>query len=241
MRSLIVTLDGPAGSGKSTVARQLAQRLGLAFLDTGAMYRGLCAMCLDRGIDPASQPQAVLELARRQPMRFDWRSDPPRLHVGDRDVTGRLRDADVTQHVSEVAAMAPVRRVLVEQQRRIGREHPRLVSEGRDQGSVVFPDAQVKFYIDASAPVRAQRRALQLQQAGQHVEAGDILEQIVQRDHRDATRCDGPLICPHDADRIDTTAMSLDEVVDELERRVRQRVGDLVNDVPGSSRGRSCR
>ncbi len=228
MQRLIVTLDGPAGSGKSTVARRLARRLGLEFLDTGAMYRGLTARVLDRGIDPATERYAVVELARHLPMRFDWRADPPRLRVGDVDVTPRLRDTDVTESVSEVAAIGAVRRVLVAEQQRIGREHPRLVSEGRDQGSVVFPDAEVKFYLDAQAAVRAQRRAEQVRDAGRHVDLEAIRRQIEDRDRRDATRSDGPLICPDDAERIDTSDMTLDEVVHLLEQRVRQRVGEAV-------------
>lgn len=222
MQRLIVTLDGPAGSGKSTVARLLAQRLGVAFLDTGAMYRGLTAKALDRGIDPKTEAYAVVELARHAPMRFDWRADPPRLYVGDADVTDRLRDADVTTAVSDVAAIPGVRQVLVQAQQAIGHEHPRLVTEGRDQGSVVFPEAQVKFYLDAQPQVRAQRRAEQIRQAGRSVDLAALREQIVDRDRRDASRPDGPLICPEDAHRIDTSEMSLDEVVAVLEQRVRE-------------------
>ncbi|MEX0886446.1 MAG: (d)CMP kinase [Phycisphaeraceae bacterium] len=223
MQRLIVTLDGPAGSGKSTVARELARRLGLAFLDTGAMYRGLAARALDRGIDLASESYAVVELARHSPMHFDFAEDPPRLHVGSVDVTDRLRDADVTGAVSDVAALAGVRKVLVERQRAIGAEHPRLVTEGRDQGSVVFPEARVKFYLDAAPTVRAKRRAEQIRAAGRHADLEAIRQSIMDRDERDATRADGPLICPPDAERIDTSAMSLDEVITRLAQRVRER------------------
>jgi CMP/dCMP kinase len=236
-QGLIITLDGPAGSGKSTVARRLARRLGLEFLDTGAMYRGLTAACLDHGIDPAAEPEAVLELARRMPMRFDWQTDPPRLHVGTHDMTHRLRDADVTFSVSDVAAMKPVRDVLVESQRRIGREHQRLVTEGRDQGSVVFPGARVKFYLDASPRVRARRRAQQLVEAGKPADEEEILRQILKRDHRDSNRPDGPLICPDDAERIDTSDMSLDEAIDLLESHVRERAGDEELNAGASSSG----
>lgn len=228
MVPLIITLDGPAGSGKSTVARLLAHRLGLEFLDTGAMYRGLTAHCLDHGIDPAADAQVVDRMAHEAPMGFDWQTDPPRLHVGDRDVTDRLRDPDVTTKVSDVASIGVVRQYLVQMQRAIGQEHPRLVTEGRDQGSVVFPQAQVKFYLDASPQVRARRRADQLRQAGKAADEAAILESIISRDQRDSSRRDGPLICPPDAIRIDTSALTLVQVVDHLEQHVRQRVDSAV-------------
>ncbi|MEM7576355.1 MAG: (d)CMP kinase [Planctomycetota bacterium] len=220
---LIVTLDGPAGSGKSSVARQLAHRLGLEFLDTGAMYRGVTAMALSRGIDLIHEPFYVVELARNCPLRFDWQTDPPRLSVRGVDVTDRLRDPDVTGGVSDVAALPGVREVLVREQQRIGQEHPRLVTEGRDQGSVVFPKAEVKFYLDANASVRAQRRADQLRAAGRSVNVAEIRKQILQRDQKDSNRETAPLICPHDAIRLDTSERSLDQVLDELERTVRSK------------------
>lgn len=225
---LIITLDGPAGSGKSTVARRLARRLGMDFLDTGAMYRGIAVACLDHALNPRLVPERVVELARRQAMRFDWSADPPRLIVGQRDVTDRLRDPDVTASVSDVAAIAGVRDVLVEHQRQIGREHPWLVTEGRDQGSVVFPAAAVKFYLDASAQVRARRRAAQLRDAGKTVDEGEILQSILSRDAKDSSRRDAPLICPADAQRIDTSAMTLDQVIDDIEQRVRAMAGAVL-------------
>jgi cytidylate kinase len=227
MQPLIITLDGPAGSGKSTIARRLAQRLGLEFLDTGAMYRGLTALCLDDGIDPAANPQAVVDLARRFPIRFDWRADPPRLQIGERDLTDRLRDPDVTFSVSDTASIGGVRQLMVEAQRQIAADHPRLVTEGRDQGSVVFPLAQVKVYLDASPAVRAKRRAEEIRRAGKAVDEEQVLDQITRRDHRDQHRSDGPLICPPDALVVDTSAMTLDGVLDHLERLVRQRVSQL--------------
>ncbi len=239
MQPLIITLDGPAGSGKSTVARRLAQRLGLEFLDTGAMYRGLAAQCLAQGIDPAASPQQAVQVARAAAVRFDWNvpgDEPPRLLVGDRDLTDRLRDPDVTARVSDLAAIPGVRQVLVEQQRRIGEEHPRLVTEGRDQGSVVFPHAAVKFYLDASPQERARRRAAQLRGFGQTVDEAAILAGIIERDTKDASRSEGPLTCPDDALRIDTSDLTLEQVIERLETIVRQRVGDALTQ-PGHGKG----
>lgn len=237
MASLIITLDGPAGSGKSSIARLLAHRLGLEFLDTGAMYRGITAVCLDAGVDPASQHAEVADIARKSRLRFDWRADPPRLYVNEHDVTARLRDADVTFSVSDVASIGAVRHVMVDLQRHIGEAHPRLVTEGRDQGSVVFPDARVKFYMDARAEVRAKRRAEELRKAGKPADEALILSGIIQRDHRDSTRADGPLACPDDAIRIDTSDLTLDQVLDTLEARVRAVVGDLPAPLSSSRRG----
>ena len=222
---LIVTIDGPAGSGKSTLARQLAKRLGLDFLDTGAMYRGIAAKAIERGINIVEEPFYVVELARHCPLRFDWTTDPPRLSVRGVDVTDRLRDPDVTGAVSDVAAIGAVRSVLVENQRAIGLAHPRLVTEGRDQGSIVFPQADVKFYLDASPAVRAHRRAEQLRDMGKPVQLESIRKNIIERDHKDSSRSDGPLICPDDAIRIDTSDMTLDQVLDLLEQNVRVKVG----------------
>ena len=225
MGQLIITLDGPAGSGKSTVAGLLAKRLEMELLDTGAMYRGLTAYCLDRGINPVKQVESVVEAARNASMRFDWAADPPRLYVAGQDLTDRLRDQDVTANVSDVSSIADVRMVLVQAQRHIADEHPRLVTEGRDQGSVAFHQAAVKFYLDANPQIRATRRAGQLRQAGKPADEAKILQGITQRDHRDTHRQDGPLICPDDAVRIDTSNMTLEQVVDLLEEAVRQRVG----------------
>ncbi len=229
---LIITIDGPAGTGKSTVARRLAERLGLEFLDTGAMYRAAAAIAIDRGHEAAVRAGHTadwLQLVLEADLHFDWRTRPPAVLAWLRPMDDRIRDHDVTALVSVVAAVAPLRKHMVQKQRIIGHQHPRLVTEGRDQGSVVFPDAPVKFYLDARPEVRAQRRADQLRAHGRDVDLNALLADIVRRDHLDSTRPDGPLTCPADAVRVDTSTLMLDEVVTTLEHTTRQRVADLIN------------
>lgn len=222
---LIVTIDGPAGTGKSSVARDLANQLHLEFLDTGAMYRAATALALDAGV-PVDDEHLVSRLVRRADMRFNWAADPPTLYAEGRDMTERVREADVNANVSIVAALPAVRTVLVEAQRRIGEAHPALVSEGRDQGTVVFHDAQVKFYLDADVTVRAERRCRQLRDMGREHEADLALisTQIAERDRLDSTRSVGPLRCPSDAQRVDTSTLDQDQVVGTLAQRVRAAI-----------------
>ena len=227
MRRLIVTIDGPAGTGKSSVARELANTLGLEFLDTGAMYRAATALGLDRRI-PLDDETALAEALRHSDLHFDWASDPPTLLIYGTPLVERLRDADVTRWVSPVSELAAVRRVLVDLQRRIGESHPRLVSEGRDQGSVVFHDADIKFYLDADPRVRAQRRADQLQAAGRTANVDEIEREIRERDHRDMHRAVGPLTCPEDALRVDTSPLSQAQVVDRLALLIRRHIDEAV-------------
>ncbi|MDX2114269.1 MAG: (d)CMP kinase [Planctomycetota bacterium] len=221
-RRLIVTIDGPAGTGKSSVARELALRLGLDFLDTGAMYRAATALALDSGTDLGDEP-AIAELVRQADLRFDWTTDPPTLLARGRSIMHRLREPEVTSAVSPVSSLPAVRRVLVERQRRIGEVHQRLVSEGRDQGSVVFFDADVKIYLEASLQVRARRRADQLRREGRDADLAAIEREIADRDHRDSTRAVGPLTCPDDAQRFDTSTLDQRGVVDALARLVLAR------------------
>lgn len=220
-RPLIVTIDGPAGTGKSSVARVLARRLGLEFLDTGAMYRAAAALALDQRIDPADHA-ALLAVVQHADIRFDWQSDPPALLCNGVSVMGRIRDPDVTAVVSPISAIPELRRLMVGLQRRIADQHPRLVTEGRDQGSEVFPHADVKFYLFASADVRARRRAEQLRAQGIEADIQHLRTEILERDRSDSARRDGPLTCPHDAVRLDTSELSFDEVVDALRAHVQQ-------------------
>lgn len=222
-RSIIVTIDGPAGTGKSSVAHALANRLGVDVLDTGAMYRAAAAIVIDHDLT-RNDVQAIVDKVTAADLHFDWSTDPPAMLAWDKPMNARLRDEDVTALVSEVSAIGPLREHMVRKQRIIASQHPRLVSEGRDQGSVVFPDADVKFYLDAAPQVRAVRRVEQLREAGQHIELDEMLRQINKRDTLDSTRTDGPLVCPADAIRIDTSRMSFDQVVERLAHDVLEHV-----------------
>ena len=150
----VVTIDGAAGTGKTSVAQELARRLGTDCLDTGAMYRAIAVLAVDFGIDP-DDGVALAKTIQEMGIRFDWNQETPSIFLGDNDVSKRIRDLDVSGIVSIVAKQPEVREVLVEQQRRIGREHPLLVTEGRDQGSVVFPHAAVRFFLQAKMDERS--------------------------------------------------------------------------------------
>jgi cytidylate kinase len=225
LRSMIVTIDGPAGTGKSTVAQAVAARLGAAFLDTGAMYRaiGLAAMRAGARLDDAD---LVGKVAERVSVGFDFSTSPPSVLLDGEAVEELIRTPEVTKAASAVAAAPAVRAVLVREQQRIGREWPNLVTEGRDQGTVVFPQADVKFYLDAKPQERARRRVEQLQArggGGQDVEFGEVLREILARDERDAGRAVGPLRVPAGAIVVDTTGMSPGQVIDLLVEKVKGR------------------
>jgi CMP/dCMP kinase len=224
---MIITIDGPAGTGKSTVAQAqaLAQRLGFDFLDTGAMYRAVGLEALRRNAS-LEDPRELTFIARHIRIDFDWAKRPPLVMLNG-DVVGHLlRGGEATRAASYVAVVPAIRELLVAQQQRIGRERDNLVTEGRDQGTVVFPAAEFKFYLDASPQERARRRAAQLRARGEIVDVNEILSQIVARDTRDASRSVGPLAIPADAEVIDTTGLSQQDVVDRMIARVQsgQRV-----------------
>lgn len=209
---MIITIDGPAGTGKSTVAQAVAQRLGFDFLDTGAMYRaiGLEALRRETTLD---DHRDLAFVARHARIEFDWSRRPPGVLLKGEPVGHLLRGAEATRAASFVAVVPEIREILVREQQRIGRERPNLVTEGRDQGTVVFPEAQLKFYLDASPAERARRRAAQLRARGEIVDPQEILRQIEERDARDRGRKIAPLAPARDARVVDTTAISQEEVI----------------------------
>jgi len=200
---VIVAIDGPAGAGKSTVGRAVAERLGLQYLDTGAMYRAVTFAALRRGIDPGDEAD-VAALAAAIEMTLDGTA----VIVDGVDATVEIRGREVTAAVSAVAANSRVRSELVRRQRAWVAEHGGGVVEGRDIGSVVFPDATLKLYVTASPRVRAERRVAEI---GGDVD--DVEASIIERDRKDSTRADSPLMESSDATVVDTTGSSVDEVV----------------------------
>ena len=223
---IIITIDGPAGTGKSTVSRRLATELGLDFLDTGAMYRAAAAIMIDKGIGRDAVDDLVATVYDAD-LHFDWHKDPPAILAWDEPIEHRIRDEDVTDLVSFVATVPQLREHMVRKQRVIWGQHPRLVSEGRDQGSVAFPDAPVKFYLDAEPLIRARRRMDQLGIDASTMSVQEMCQRIIERDRIDSTRSDGPLLCPDDAIRVDTSDLDIDGVVGELARRARERLEAL--------------
>ena len=214
---MIVTIDGPAGAGKSTVARALAARLGYRFLDTGAMYRAVALAALRRGVD-GSDFQAMADLARQ----VDIQLEGDRVYLDGEDVSDAIRSSELTEVIRYAADNPGVRERLVELQRRIG-SNGDMVTEGRDQGSVVFPEAQCKIFLTATPEERARRRVLELRARGERVSFDEILASQEQRDHRDSRRAVGPLVKAEDAVQVLTDGMTFDVVVQRLEDIVAQR------------------
>ena len=199
----VIAIDGPAGAGKSTVGRAVAARLGLEYLDTGAMYRAITFAALRRGIDPADADD-VASLANAVEMTLDGSS----VVVDGVDATVEIRGREVTAAVSAVAANGRVRSELVRRQRAWVAEHGGGVVEGRDIGSVVFPDATLKLFVTASPRVRAERRVAEI--GG---DVADVEASIIERDRKDSTRAESPLTEASGAVTVDTTGLSVDEVV----------------------------
>lgn len=213
----VIAIDGPAGSGKSTIGRALAERLGLTYLDTGAMYRAVAFVALGSALDPDDE-QAVAAAARR--MELDQSVD--RVVVNGTDATEAIRGPEVSGVVSRVAAIPAVRDELRARQRRWADDHGGGVIEGRDIGSVVFPDALLKVYLTASPEIRAARRAAELGSS----DNGAVERALVERDNADSTRSHSPLVTADGAVTVDSSEMEIDEVVDLIIDLVEGRTDD---------------
>lgn len=214
---MIIAIDGPAGSGKSTLGRMLAKALNLLYIDTGSMYRAVALATLEAELDPANA-DAVSDLAQR--IEIDLEGDPDSLRVwlAGRDVTERIRDDDITAMSSVVSTIPGVRRAMVVRQREMGKRG--AVLNGRDIGTVVFPDADIKFFLDAAPEERAARRFNEDKLVHPDATLAQTLVEINERDRRDSTRADSPLKIADDAIVIDSTGLSIEAVLDRMMEHV---------------------
>lgn len=215
---MVITIDGPAGAGKSSAARRLAQRLGVDFLDTGAMYRAVTLAALRARLDLTSQDALAALL---DTLHLDLRGD--RVLLNGEDITGLIRTPEITAHSAPIANSPVVRRRLVEWQRQAAAGRS-IVTEGRDQGTIVFPDAPCKFFLVAAPEERARRRWQELAARGEHLAFDEVLAAQEARDRRDAARDLAPMVPAADAILLDSTALTLDQVVEHMEQIVRERL-----------------
>jgi cytidylate kinase len=211
---ITVSIDGPAGSGKSTTARLVAQKLGYLYIDTGAMYRAATLRVLALGVDPQDE-KTVVEIVKDADIELVHRKGSLRVLLNRKDVTKEIRAPRVTRHVSLVSSYRGVREHLVALQREIA-ENNNVVCEGRDIGSVVFPNADIKVYLECSLEERAKRRFLDIQRAHIHTTMEAVKEEIARRDKMDSERELSPLVIPNGAEIIDTTRLSIKEQVDRV-------------------------
>jgi cytidylate kinase len=218
-RRIIVAIDGPAGAGKSTIARNVAAKLGFVYIDTGAMYRAVALWAAQTGV-AWDDMHRLEQLAREADIRFE--SGSRRIFLNSQDVTEAIRAPEIAAGASKVAAVPAVRRALVEKQRQMGASAS-IVMEGRDIGSIVFPDATVKIFLDAPSDVRAERRARDFAVSGRTFDKNTTVRELEERDHRDRTRPESPLVQAPDAVYIDSGGLSVEEVEQAVLKVVRDR------------------
>lgn len=217
----IITIDGPAGAGKSTVARRLAQRIGIFYLDTGAMYRALTLKAIRQGINLEDEAQ-LFELAQKTHIDLQNHSAGAKVFLDGEDVSDDIRSVEVTNKTFYVARTPRVRQIMVRWQREIGSKRS-IVVEGRDVGTVVFPHASNKFYLDADFEERSHRRIKELKEKGKDVDETNLKQELGERDNKDLTRKVGPLKKADDAVVIDSTHLSVDEVVEKMLIHIRRK------------------
>lgn len=223
-KRIIIAIDGPSGAGKSTVSRRLAAELGYVYIDTGAMYRAMGWKAAELGVEPA-EGKALRALCDTTDVGLGIEDGEARVYVDGRDVTGLIRTPEMSMMASAVSAQPCVRERLLELQRRMGRGGG-VVMDGRDIGTVVFPDAELKFYLDADVEVRARRRQLELVTAGKKASLEDTMAEMKKRDEDDSSRPIAPLRKAPDAVVVDSTGMCVEEVVSFMKERARAAGAD---------------
>ena len=220
---MIITIDGPAGSGKSTIAKMLAKELGYTYIDTGAMYRAVALMVKREGIDP-DNPDAVVELMKKIQIDLKPAENGVQVFLNGEDVSKEIRTEEIGKIASKIARHSEVRKILVQMQRELGLKAKNVVIEGRDTGTVIFPDADIKFFFTASPEIRAERRFKELKEKGLNISYEEILKEIKERDYLDETRKDSPLRPAEDAIIIDTTGKSLSDVFQDVLKIIKDRL-----------------
>lgn len=218
-KRLIITIDGPAASGKSTAARLLAEKLGADFLDTGAMYRAVTLAAMQDGADLSSEKQ-LLGVLKKNRFRFTVKEHRMKVDINDIDVAEQIRAPEVTANARYIASAAGVRKELVKMQRQFAAGCEKVVTEGRDQGTVVFPDAGIKFYLTADINERARRRQTELSAGRDQSGLEEVKKAIEARDRSDESRAVGPLKPAEDAVVVDTTDLTIEQVVEKLLKTV---------------------
>ncbi|MDZ4122035.1 MAG: (d)CMP kinase [Candidatus Cloacimonadaceae bacterium] len=225
MKRIIVAIDGPASSGKSTTAKLLAKKLGYVYLDTGAMYRA-CALYAERKMVPLSDPEGIVRLMEEIDIQIRFAPEGNIVLLGGEDVSLAIRRDDISKKASDISALGVVREKMVDLQRRIGQSGG-VVLDGRDIGTVVFPEAEVKFFMVADVNIRARRRWQEMIDKGQQPVYEEVLKELAKRDKNDSSRDLAPLKPADDAIEIDNTRLTIDEQVEKLYQIVLQRLQSL--------------
>ena len=216
---MIIAIDGPAATGKSTTAKALAKRLGFTYLDTGAMYRAITLLILRKKVQ-IGENFALISLLEKFDLKIEQHEKQKLVILNGEDVSNDIRRLDVTKYVSEVSALPAVRKSLVKIQRKIAKDKD-CVMEGRDIGTVVFPDAEVKFYVVADYDVRAKRRLLDFKKLGEEKSIDELIEELKNRDKYDSEREYSPLLKANDAIKVDTTNLTIEEQVDLMFKKLK--------------------
>jgi len=224
----VITIDGPAGSGKSTISRQLAKKLSLLYLDTGAMYRAVALQAHRQSLG-TDQGQLLRKMCQDLDLNFDRTFDPARIRLGEEDVSAAIRTPEMDMLSSKISMVKEVRAEMTALQQKIG-QNGGLIAEGRDMGTVVFPRADFKFFLTASLEVRVDRRYRERMDRGENISRDLICSELKKRDEQDTHRSLAPLRPAEDAEIIDTTALNIDQVVDFILKSIKKREGKINND-----------